>query len=372
MMQMKVSYRLCLPVLAAVLMLNGCGAADKVAPGRKIDYKKSDTTEALEVPPDLSSTTINEAPAMVESISSTRYQDADSTIGKDAVLPVADTGSLRVERDGDQQWLIIQATPSDVWPRVREFWMQEGFLLKLEDPRVGITETGWAENRADIPQGPIRNTLGKVLDMAYSAATRDQYRVRLEAGTETGTTELFLTHRGVEEVVTGPATDESTMWKPRPTDPELEAEMLKRLMVYLGVEQQKAQTMLATRAPRQERAQLVADDTGAMLIVNEGFSRAWRRAGIALDRVGFAVEDRNRAEGIYYVRYSDPLASQNDEGLLSGLAFWSKDEEVAKQYQIELLAQGARTHVIVNDANGVRETSSTGKRILTLLEEQLR
>ena len=210
MMQMKVSYRLCLPVLAVVLMLNGCGAADKIAPGRKVDYKKSDTTEALEVPPDLSSTTINEAPAMVESISSTRYQDADSTIGKDAVLPVADTGSLRVERDGDQQWLIIRATPSDVWPRVREFWMKEGFLLKLEDPRVGIMETGWAENRADIPQGPIRNTLGKVLDVAYSAATRDQYRVRLEAGAETGTTELFLTHRGVEEVVTGPATKKAS------------------------------------------------------------------------------------------------------------------------------------------------------------------
>jgi outer membrane protein assembly factor BamC len=341
-MQLNVSTRIALLALAAVLLLNGCGAADKIAPGRKIDYKKSDTTEALEVPPDLSSTTINEAPAMVESISSTRYQDADSTIGKRAVLPDADTGSMRVERDGDQQWLVIQATPGEVWPRVREFWMQEGFLLKLEDPRVGIIETGWAENRADIPQGLIRDTLGKVI------------------------------HRGVEEVVTGPATDASTVWKPRPTDPELEAEMLKRLMVYLGIEQQKAQTMLATRAPRQERAQLVADDTGAMLIVNEGFSRAWRRTGIALDRVGFAVEDRNRAEGIYYVRYSDPLATQNDDGLLSGLAFWSKDEAVARQYQIELLAEGPQTHVIVNDANGNRETSSTGKRILTLLEEQLR
>jgi outer membrane protein assembly factor BamC len=371
-MQLNVLKRISLRLLAVVLLLNGCGTADKIAPGRKIDYKKSDTTEELEVPPDLSSSTINEAPAMVESISSSRYQDTDSTAGQTAVLPATGASGMRVERDGDQQWLVILATPSEVWPRVREFWMQEGFLLKLEDPRVGIIETGWAENRADIPQGLIRDTLGKVLDVAYSAATRDQYRVRLEAGADSGTTELFLTHRGVEEVVTGPATDTSTVWKPRPTDPELEAEMLKRLMVFLGVEQQKAQNMLATRAPRQVRAELVANDTGAMLIVREGFSRAWRRAGIALDRVGFAVEDRNRAEGIYYVRYSDPLASQNDEGLLSGLAFWSKDKAVAKQYQIELLARGPETHVVVNDADGNRETSSTGKRILTLLEEQLR
>ena len=369
-MQLNVSTRTPLLLMAVVLVLNGCGAADKVAPGRKIDYKKSKTTESLEVPPDLSSTTINEAPDMVETISSTRYEGSDASVGMTTVLRGA--SGMRVERDGDQQWLIIEATPSEVWPRVREFWMQEGFLLKLEDPRVGIIETGWAENRADIPQGPIRNTIGKVLDVAYSAATRDQYRVRLEAGAETGTTELFLTHRGVEEVVTGPATDTNTVWKPRPTDPELEAEMLKRLMVFLGVEQQKAQAMVARQTPQQARAQLVADDTEAMLIVMEDFSRAWRRTGIALDRVGFAVEDRNRAEGIYYVRYSDPLATQDNEGLLSGLAFWSRDEAVARQYQIELLAQGARTHVIVNNANGERETSSTGKRILTLLEEQLR
>ena len=369
-MQPNVLSRLPLSMLAVVLVLNGCGTADKVAPGRKIDYKKSDTTESLEVPPDLSSTTINEAPDMVESISSVNYGDSDDSVGMATVL--TDSSGMQVERDGDQQWLVIDATPSEVWPRVREFWMQEGFLLKVEDPRVGILETGWAENRADIPQGPIRNTLGKVLDVAYSAATRDQYRVRLESGARTGTTELFLTHRGVEEVVTGPATDQTTVWKPRPTDPELEAAMLKRLMVFLGVEQQKAQAMLARQAPREVRAQLVADESEAMLIVMEDFSRAWRRTGIALDRVGFAVEDRNRAEGIYYVRYSDPLASQDDDGLLSGLAFWSKDEAVAKQYQIELLAEGPRTHVIVNNAKGEREASSTGKRILTLLEEQLR
>ena len=369
-MQSSLMLRTYLLALAVVLVLTGCGAADKVAPGRKIDYKKSDTTTELEVPPDLSSSTINEAPSMIESVSSSSYQGGDASVGRAAVLP--DAGGIQVERDGDQQWLLIQSTPTEVWPRAREFWMQQGFLLELEDPRVGIIETGWAENRADIPSGLIRDTLGKVMDVAYSAATRDQYRVRLEAGEHPGTTELFLTHRGVEEVVTGPATDSNTVWKPRPPDPELEAEMLKRMMVYLGVEEQKAQTMMARQSPRKVQAQLVADDTSAMLIVMQGFSRAWRRTGVALDRVGFAVEDRNRAEGIYYVRYSDPLADQDSDGILSGLAFWSKDDVVARQYQIELLAEGAETHVIVNDANGNRETSKTGKRILTLLEEQLR
>ncbi len=97
-----------------------------------------------------------------------------------------------------------------LWPQVKEFWLQEGFLIKKEDPRVGILETGWLENRADIPQGMIRNVLGKVIDSVYSAATRDQYRTRLERGADPGTTEIYVTHRGVEEVVSGSAIDPTT------------------------------------------------------------------------------------------------------------------------------------------------------------------
>jgi outer membrane protein assembly factor BamC len=250
--------------------------------------------------------------------------------------------------------------------------MQQGFLIKMEDPRLGILETGWAENRADIPSDIIRNTLGKVMDFAYSAATRDQYRVRLEHGATPGTTELYLTHRGMEEVVTGTPDDRSSTWKSRAPDPELEAEMMKRLVVFLGVGEEKAETLLAAQPQTQSRAQLVTDGNGIMLIDKEDFSRAWRRTGVALDRVGFAVEDRNRTDGIYYVRYNDPLGDEDKKGLLSKLAFWSSDESKAKQYQIVLLAQGAETQVIVNNAEGKRENSSTAKRILTLLEEQLR
>lgn len=361
--------------LTAALLLSACGALDKVAPGReKVDYKKSRATESLEVPPDLSSSTINDAPDALD-MAGTTYSEFGASLpqgGGSTVLP--DQSNMRVERDGNQQWLIVQGAPEQVWPRVKEFWLQEGFLIKMEDPRVGVIETGWSENRADIPQGPIRNILGKVIDSVYSSATRDQYRVRLERGVEPGTTEIYLTQRGVEEVVTGGPTDANTVWQPRPTDPELEAEMLKRLMVFLGVEEQKAQVMLAQQTGKRVRAQMVTDQSGSMLVVNEDFSRAWRRTGIALDRVGFAVEDRNRSEGTYFVRYNDPLGDQNKEGVLSKLAFWSSndDDKDATQYQIQLQPNGPTTLVTVNDMQGDRDTSSTAKRILTLLEEQLK
>jgi len=361
-------------IMMAGLLLASCGVMNKVAPGRdKIDYKKSKAIDTLEVPPELSSTTINDAPENLDAAQATLSEFGTTQPARESsgVLPV--NAGIRVERDGDQQWLVAQGTPEQLWPRIREFWLREGFLIRLEDPRLGILETDWSENRADIPQGPIRRLIGKALDAVYSAATRDKYRVRLERGTEAETTEIFLTHRGVEEVIKGGTADASSVWQPRPSDPELEAEMLKRMLVFLGVEQQKAQTMLAQRTETPVRAELVSDNAGAMLIIKEDYSRAWRRTGVALDRIGFTVEDRDRSSGTYYVRYNDPLGEQDKKGILDKLAFWSSDDDKGgDEYRIELQANGPNTNVIVNNKQGERATSSTAKRILTLLEEQLR
>jgi outer membrane protein assembly factor BamC len=373
MIRLSVYSKVVVTALAGMLLLTACSTADKKTSGREVDYKKSRATESLEVPPDLTSTTIEEAPAMLESATTSlsEFNEGRPSAGVSTVLP--DQKNMHVQRDGNQQWLVIQGEPAQLWPRVRDFWVQQGFLIETEDPRVGIIVTGWAENRADIPQDPIRNVLSKVIDSVYSAATRDQYRVRLEKGVTPDTTEIYLTQRGMEEVVTGTPGEGTTTWKPRPTDPELEAVMLKRLMVYLGVEEQKAQAMLAGQTEQKARAHLITGADESMLVISEDFSRAWRRTGVALDRVGFAVEDRNRAEGTYFVRYSDPLSSQDDDtGLFSKLAFWSSKKAEAKQYRIVLLARGTETRVIVNDAEGQRENSTTSKRILVLLEEQLR
>jgi outer membrane protein assembly factor BamC len=360
-------------VLAVTLLVSACGVMDKLAPGReKVDYKKSKVIDNLEVPPDLSSSTIDDAPDSLDAASAT-YSDfgaTQPTRERTAVMPAQTT--VQVRRDGDQQWLLVKGMPEQVWPRVKEFWLQEGFLISKEDPRLGILETDWAENRADIPQGPIRNLIGKAIDSVYSSATRDKFRIRLEKG-EAGLSEVFLTHRGVEEVVRGNQDDSTTVWQSRPSDPELEAEMLKRLMVFLGIEEQKAQSMLARQVEEQVRAELVTDSSGSLLLIREDFSRAWRRTGVALDRVGFTVQDRDRSDGVYYVRYNDPLGEQNESGILNKLAFWSSDdEEDATEYRIKLFAEGPVTRVIVNNSQDERDSTSTAKRILTLLEEQLR
>jgi outer membrane protein assembly factor BamC len=170
-----------------------------------------------------------------------------------------------------------------------------------------------------------------------------------------------------------------TRWQPRPADPELEAEMLGRLMVRLGVEESRAKTMMAADQ-RQDRAKLSrATDGAGALLLEEPFDRAWRRVGLALDRVGFTVEDRDRSQGLYFVRYVDPDADgkKKDEGkgFMSKLMFWKgSDGEKPNQaqYRIHLKTAGEATTVQVLTREGGIDKSDTSKRILGLLYDQLK
>lgn len=376
-------------VVLAAGIAGGCGSLDRIkreflADDEKVDYRKAKTTDALEVPPDLTSSNIQEGlliPGVSTTVSASQQGDAATATGGSAqfyssVLP-AETG-VRMMRDGQMRWLEIDASPEVVWPRLREFWLQTGFLLKLEDPKIGLLETDWAENRADIPGDFITRQVSKLFDQLYSAATRDKFRVRLERVGE-GVSELYLTHRGAQEVG-GDSTGLSdvTRWDPRPRDPELENEMLARMLAYFGLAEERARKVLAAEAqPRAERAQLSREPGGlAMLSMREDFARAWQRTGLALDRVGFTVEDRNRAEGIYYVRYIDPVKeaqAKGDNGWLSGLMFWRDDEkEDGTGYQVKVQVAGDESRVRVYDKDGKPDSSDSAYRILSLLHEQLK
>ena len=240
-------------------------------------------------------------------------------------------------------------------------------------------ETDWAENRAKIPMDFVRSAVGRVLDGLYESGYRDKFRTRLEPGAEAGTTDVYISHRGLEEIYTN-ADKSSTGWQPRPTDKELEAEMLTRLMVKFGiaVATDKVNTAVgATAASTNVARAFYAPDKSGSLKVNEPFDRAWRRVGLALDRIGFTVEDRDRSKGLFFVRYIDPdteaKASGGQKGFFDKLAFWRKDDPASKpQYRIFVAEAAGISDVIVQGADGQPDNSSTSKRILSLLLEQLK
>ena len=115
-----------------------------------------------------------------------------------------------------------------------------------------------------------------------------------------------------------------------------------------------------------------------MVEVDEPFERAWRRVGLALDRVGFTVEDRDRTKGVYYVRYVDQNQDANgkaaEQGFFSRMFSSSKDDKAkaAQRYQIAVRSATAGSQVTVLNSDGAPETSQTANRILSLLTEQLK
>ncbi|MDP1611727.1 MAG: outer membrane protein assembly factor BamC [Sulfuritalea sp.] len=376
-------------LLSVSLLLIGvlAGCSGNILPeSKKIEYKSAGKLPPLEIPPDLTQQSRDERYAVPDvssskgsatysAYSSERAGQARTTTAQD-LLPQVD--KMRIERSGTQRWLVVSGSPEKLWPGVKEFWQELGFLVNVELPEAGIIETDWAENRAKIPQDIIRGTIGKVFDSLYSTAERDKFRTRLEKGSDPGTVEIYISHRGMYEIYTNEGKSE-TRWQPRPADPELEAEMLRRLMVRLGVEESRAKTMVAAEQ-RQDRAKLSrATDGAGALMLEEAFDRAWRRVGLALDRVGFTVEDRDRSQGLYFVRYVDPESDSKkkdeDKGILSKLMFWkggASDKPSQAQYRIHLKTVGESTSVQVLTREGGVDRSDTSRRILGLLHEQLK
>lgn len=361
--------------------LGGCSTSLLESP--KIDYKSASKREQnpLEIPPDLTSPTRDDrfvvpdvatkGSATYSAYTSDRAQPQPTTT---EVLPAAD--KMRIERAGAQRWLVVQGTsPDKVWPVVKEFWQETGFILTLDRPDLGVMETDWAEDRAKIPQDIIRSTIGKVIDSLYSTPERDKFRTRLEAGKD-GAVEIYISHRGMMEIYPNEAKDR-TIWQPRPADPELEAEMLRRLMVRLGAQEERAKQMVAAKPVEAKASLSQLGDGRVALSVMEPFDRAWRRVGLALDRIGFAVEDRDRAKGLYYVRYIDPdkdNQSKKDDGILSKLAFWRGDKKIESTdvYRIYVKSEGDASVLTVLSKEGGEDRSTTAKQILQLLQEQLK
>ena len=370
----------------AVLLVVLAGCNGSFLEPKKIEYKTASVNRVptLEVPPDLTSPTRDDRYAVPDTAgkgaatfsaySAERSPQARAQQKSD-VLPEVDTA--RIERAGTQRWLVATGSPDKLWGPVKDFWQETGFLIKLELPDAGVMETDWAENRAKIPQDFIRNILGKMIDSVYSTAERDKFRTRLEPGSTPGTTDIFISHRGMYEIFVSEGKDQ-TKWQPRPADPELEAEMLRRLMVRLGSEEKRATAALqAAQEKPLERARLSrgADGSGT-LEVEESFDRAWRRVGLALDRVGFTVEDRDRSRGLYFVRYVDPEIDneKKEEGFLAKLNFFKSGAsgKPQTQYRVFVKDGGSRSTVQVLTLEGGVDQSDTSKRILGLLHDQLK
>lgn len=361
--------------LLALGLLAGCSSLREVMDGERVDYKSSGAkAPSLDIPPDLTQLS-RETRYVVPgtAVSASSYQVGQPT--QAVQTAAAAVGDVRIERAGTQRWLVVNRPADKLWGPVRDFWLESGFLLAQDQENLGIMETDFAENRAKLPQDFIRSALGKVFDGLYSTGERDKFRTRLERRPDGGT-EIYVSHRGMIEVITGgktgnAASGDSTVWQPRPADPELEAEFLRRMMVKLGVSQEQSRALVAAGATRQT-SRIATVNNLPVVQIDEGFDRAWRRVGLALDRTGFTVEDRDRSQGTYFVRYVEPVANKAEPGFFSKLFSGSPPATPPLKYRIAVKSQGESTTVSVLNAQGAAESSANAQRIVQVIADDLK
>lgn len=354
-----------------LVLLSGCSTWNQLT-GREesVDYRSTAPSAGnpLSIPPDLTQAGSNahyRAPEGTTTFSqyaqNTQQQQASG--GTSNVLPVSDR--VQVMRDGNIRWLVADMPAEDVYPRILDFWGEQGFTIYSQNPRAGLIETDWAENRAKVPEGWIKSALGSILDSVFDSGERERFRTRLER--VNGRTEVYISH---DQMVETPTADNTGFrWIEGKEDPGLNAAMLARLMVYLGTDVERAQQLVTQAEADPNRAQVERlDEDQASVRLNESFDRAWRRVGVAIDSAGFSVEDRDRSAGDYFIRYLDTDTGRKiEQPNFFGRLFGSKGTSEAQVYRIHVADQGSASVVTVLDQAGQLDQSDTAKRIINVL-----
>ena len=359
---------------ALTCLLAGCSSLEE----SKIDYKSASQAPTLQIPPDLTQLKRDSRYQVAGTNSASAVANATGVrTVNDAGTATNQAGQAQIIRTGNQRVLLIQRSADSVWEPLREFWKDNGFVLITDQPELGIMETDWAENRAKLPQDFIRKTVGKVFDSLYSTGERDRFRTRIER-TDKGI-EITITHRGMAEIYTSALKDQ-TVWSPRASDPELEIEFLRRLMLRLGGPSMSASAnQIGAIAAAPNAAGGLAADVKIIkqnqlpaIEIKDGFDRAWRRVGVAIDRTGFTVEDRDRAQGVFFVRYAPPGSPDKEPGFFAKMFSSEKATPVLAKYRIAVTSKGDVSVVQVQAADGIPDTSANAEKIIKLLADEIK
>ncbi|HEY2863146.1 MAG TPA: outer membrane protein assembly factor BamC [Casimicrobiaceae bacterium] len=363
--------------IAAILvaaLLSGCETT--LDWGKKIDYKSAGAGPPLEIPPDLTTPNYDDR---YQATTASGAAAARTAPRPSEVLPP--NPDAQVARAGSERWLVVKGTPEATWSALRDFWAKNGFVLAVEQPALGIMETDWTETKQDRPQGMMQQFANKYLSFAFESYKRDKFRTRIERGIEPGTVEIYISHRGAEQrpmKIGQGGSPEDWTWVPSPPNPQVEAEFLEKLMVALGTPEPSATQAIAAESKAPDRARIDKGSGGVQLIVDDTFDRAWRRVGLALDRTGFTVVDRDRSKGLYFVRYANPeLEKKKQEGWLADaltkMQFWkSTPVDKPEQYRVVVTQADPRSVVTVQDPNGAVDQTPNSEKILALLKDQLK
>ena len=346
---------------AIVIALTGLAACSSNSEQPQLDYQsKTRQVVNLEVPPDLTNPNQGnryQVPAGSGAVRASDLNKFTKTPNAENQAVLAQVANVHLERDGSQRWLVVDGKqPAELWPLLKVFWQENGFNIASEEPAIGQMETEWAQNRAKIPQDGLRRLFERVgLGGIYSTSERDMFTIRIERNNQGGT-DVFFAHKGMQEVYADKKED-TTMWQPRPNDPNLEAAFLGRFMQSLGADEQQIQKELEQK---QSGGGKLATLDGNSVLLSGDYNRNWRRVSLALDRIGLSVIGQNPERHAYLVQVAPAegqAVANKKPGFFSRM--WGKDKDNTNENTapaelivlVEPANPGARVRIINKDGS---------------------
>lgn len=381
--------KILLPRLLLILSaaaLSACGSDG----GERPEYQGAEYYKNLEVPPDLTLHKTREELVIPQpSKSALSDYQADSKLNQ-RILPEFE--GIRLKSEGSLYWLELDVAPEAAWPKLEAFWEHEGIRLLQDEPMLGFMETEWSNRLVVDPDAGLLTRMFNKLEPDLL----DRFRLRLETGDDRQHSRIYVSHAGMERFVEGDDDNRSISWRRRPSDPNLEREILGRLLLFAGLSENQRDSLLKDYRPYQsyvtyaenehhedeDQSSLEEDrNQVAELSMRGSMDFVWRRTLRALDRLELSGIDADRDAGtIAFTSGKDIEMTQEDEQRdeLSESSWLMKlfrsSEETktsSQQFTLKLTDQGGSVRLDLLDNRGMTADSARAQQIRQSLAQQL-
>ncbi len=386
-------------LVMTLVSVSGCSSLSKTFSGLfgwvhdETSAKDAKRLEKLEVPPELSRVEVTDSMALPgglqgkasysEYANKAQQNDLVKAKGSGFTLPEG----IKIKRAGDIRWLEVTANANALYEKVKKFLENQELEIDKEEKKLMFVDTAWAPEKTAVPKGFFTNMSEDI----FGSPVLEKFRFRVEPGLENGVAELYISHYGVEKVLIDDVESgnvlfekqvgivdsvKTSSWRPRPNDKALEAEMLRRFIIYIGVGKDVADKMTATPVEQQQLANIVKDENGyaISLTIDERFFNSWRIVGKAIDHASFTLVDRDRSEGEFFVQY-DPSADAkaNEKGFWESIAFWKggANKVQSQKFFLRLVDEGGKCRLVVLDESKSVVDVKIAAAMLNLLSEHI-
>lgn len=301
--------------------------------------------------------------------------------------------NMHIMQGGSERWLVIKnKNVNQVFPTMIAYLKQQGVHIKYQNQSIGLIQTDWFDKN-NVAKTSTVHQFFEWIGLSHGMnALPSLYTFRVNLWQNKNDTQIFVTDYQMNVVPTDviPASKQdiktesgvaSKTWMSVPPNPQLELDFLMQFMAFvkLGPDEIKPNTItlenvatLPSTEPKVARDKL----NGSTLILNDSFDRAWWRTGLALERVGLGVADKNRSLGEFYVY---PLQDDVDNPDPSTFSRWFGDDKTNVQlpkakYKIKLVSTGTQTTLTVEPYTGTMDADfvKSQQKYLTDLTTQLK